>query len=272
LLSEGKSLDATVLTIEFECTINNPGEISLDYVFGSFEYRSLAPNKIATTNDVMGIFLNGKGANNNIATVKNDAVVSINNIMVGDELYLNNTKNQIGNAGAVPPYLTGYTKNLVAKGKSTRKAHTIHIAISDIHDDSVDSFLFVRANSLKCKKAGPVVSGPTSSPAPTASIRPISGSGSGSGCVEMRQPCSKSKDCCKGRVCSSRKKNMGICQKCADLKDHCDSDKDCCGKAECDKKTSVCTDPCLRKGKKCDKDKACCSGKCKGKMNKPKCK
>jgi hypothetical protein len=267
-------MDATVLLIEFECKDENVGSVSVDYVFASYEYHELPAQATVQENDVLGIFLNGQDPTDNIATVDSEPV-SISTVKVGDAIYVDNTRNENQKPGAIPPHVSGYTTLQRAEGKTTRKTHSMYIAISDIHDDSVDSFVFLREKSLKCHTpddvAGPApatVDPSTPVPAPTLSPAPSFFAFEPEVCVERKGSCQDTTECCSG-VCTGLKMKKAACANCADLKEICNQDSDCCGKSECDAKSNKCVAPCTKESKKCKKDSECCSGDCD--KNKKKC-
>jgi hypothetical protein len=285
LVKKGASVDATVLKIEFECAPNNVGMVAIDFVFASYEYDGIDTSKAPTHDDVLGIFLNGKDPNDNMAKANGEAV-SISTILPGNDLYVDNEVNRLGRPGASSPHVSGYTKMIRAEKKSQRVAHTMYIAISDILDDSVDSFVFIRAGSLKCYKSGadtvspapttPTTASnvPTSATTPTAASKvPTSATTSTTtsvptaSCSRKNKSCAKSKECCTG-LCAGKAKNKQTCKTCADIKDNCSSNKECCGadngKAKCKDSTCIEVDTCAQKRDKCQKDKDCC-GADKGK-------
>jgi hypothetical protein len=261
LVKNGASIDATVLKIEFECEPNKIGLVAIDFVFASYEYDGIDTSTDHTHDDVVGIFLNGKDPKDNIAKVNGEAV-SINTILPDNVLYTDNEVNRLGRPGAKAPHVTGYTKLIRAEKKTQRVAHTMYIAISDILDDSVDSFIFIREGSLKCYKAG--ASTTTVSPAPTTPTSASKGpttSGATTfappiSCVKKNDVCEETNHCCNGRVCAGKKKETQTCKTCADLKDICSADEDCCGGAKCDQK--LCVKACNEVRAKCKKDRDCC--------------
>jgi hypothetical protein len=262
LVKKGASIDATVLKIEFECAPNKIGLVAIDFVFASYEYDGIDTSTVHKHDDVVGIFLNGKDPKHNIAKV-NGETVSINAIPPGSDLYVDNDVNRLGRPGASAPHVSGYTKVIRAEKKSQRVAHTMYIAIADIHDDSVDSFVFIREGSLKCyKSSAPApTTPPTASKAPTTADTLVDPTAS---CTRKNKSCAKSKECCDGRLCAGRNKKKQKCKKCADLKDNCSKNKDCCGAdndtAKC--KDNTCVATCAAKREHCSKNQDCCKANC----------
>jgi hypothetical protein len=240
LITEGFTMDATVLEIEFECNSDNVGSISLDYAFASFEYHHLVKDQATVYNDVAAIFLNGLNSADNIAVVDGGKVVDINNIKVGDELYIDNTK-LLGDS--TPPLFTGYTKPLVAEGRTKMKVNIIRIGIVDVNDSSGDSYIFIKEGSLQCKDLAPTVS-----PAPTS--RPTRT------CVKSGSKCSKDKECCKSSQCRDQK-----CYICQAFGSQCKDANDCCYKTD-NSQVECRNDKCFycqKPNDKCKRNSDCCN-------------
>jgi hypothetical protein len=62
-----------------------------------------------------------------------------NNVRVGDDLYIDNSHTQNKRSA---PLVSGYTKPLVAVGRTAMRANVLRFGVLDVCDDSVDSFLF----------------------------------------------------------------------------------------------------------------------------------
>jgi hypothetical protein len=254
LMDEGFAKYATVLEMAFECTNDNVGSISIDYVFGSFEYVGLGPNEQTKNNDAAGIFLNGQLPKHNIAWIDGNRPVSVNTIPVDDNLFADNS----ARAGNLAPLVSGHTKPLVAIGETDRKANVIRIAVLDMLDDSVDSFLFVKEGSLQCNERQ------TISPAPTPKSK--------NDCIETGKRCSRDKQCCQFKASKCLNKRCFVCQK---LYNKCKTDSDCCqseqrdGLAVCDNRKcrlAVCDNKscrsCQQNEKACSVNADCCSDTC----------
>jgi hypothetical protein len=207
-----------VLVVEFECDSDNVGSISLDFVFGSYEYNKLAPEQPTKHNDVGGIFLNGELPSDNIATFADGRVVSVNTITTGDSLFAGNAKTRTHLFS--PPLISGYTKLLVAEGRTTKKVNIIRIGVVDVNDDSVDSFMFVREGSLQCNEAHAAeLPAPTMPPTPLPTPR----------CVVRGRRCRVNRKCCGSQTCINNR--CGGCQK---LDAKCKAATDCCSATEDD--------------------------------------
>ncbi|MBC7925028.1 MAG: choice-of-anchor L domain-containing protein [Bryobacteraceae bacterium] len=134
-LSGTDTFDAAVLTIQFNST--NPN-LFFSYAFASAEY----PAFIGGFSDALAIFVNGI----NIALVPGTTTpVSINSINAD----LNSSFfTQYSNPGT-PFNYGGVTTLLTARANvSTTSVNTIQIAIADSLDGSLDSAIFIPANSL----------------------------------------------------------------------------------------------------------------------------
>ncbi len=131
--------DATVLQFDFQSTA---GDIFFNYVFASEEYNEFVGTEF---NDVFGFFLDGQ----NIALIPSTTTpVSINNVNLGVNSGFYNNNDLASGA----PYNTGYdgfttvfTASALNIGSGT---HTIKLAIADAGDSSLDSGVFIQANSF----------------------------------------------------------------------------------------------------------------------------
>ncbi len=142
--------DACVL--EFDL-IPNSDTITFDYVFGSEEYLEFVASSY---NDIFGFFISGPGisGNQNIALIPGTSTpVSINNInSTSYSSYYN-----INGDGYTSPYYDssyyiqydGFTDVLQARSAVTPcETYHLKIAIADVGDESYDSGVFIRENSL----------------------------------------------------------------------------------------------------------------------------
>lgn len=136
------------------------GYLSLDYVFGSDEYNT---GVNGTFNDTFEVLLNGV----NIALLPGGGgPISINNVncLTNAAHYRNNSSELT--AGGVPcpvsaPNLgldigyDGLTVALTASGFVGAGTHHLTLRIQDVGDGSIDSGVFIRANSLSSVNAVP---------------------------------------------------------------------------------------------------------------------
>ena len=142
----GATLDAATLTITFTCQDSADTDVGFNYVFASNEYPT---NGEGDSEDLIGAFLNGKAASNNLALVDGE-FVSSNNIYQGC--------NYISNFG-----FDYHLDNLQVKGltvpltsklgsiKSDGVYNTLVLAVADGGgNDDVGSFVFLEKDSLRC--------------------------------------------------------------------------------------------------------------------------
>jgi hypothetical protein len=159
--------DATVLEIAFECNSDTATWISVEYVFSSDEFKNPALDQYLE-NDAIGIFLNGEEPSDNIATISDQTAVSVYNVLLQDDdsIFIDGAGN-----GAIP----GHTKPLIAKSRIDNKVNILTIAIADIIDDVIDSYLFIKGGSLLCNEASLSFSpAPTPYPTPVPTTAPSS--------------------------------------------------------------------------------------------------
>ncbi len=170
--------DACILEFDF---IPQGDSINIRYVFGSEEY----PEWVCTDyNDAFGFFISGPGffGLRNIALVPNAptttpvAINSINNGTPGSSGgVLSNcqawpqapfTQYYIDNSAGVTMTYDGHTVVLTAKVKVTPcQTYHIKLAIADATDQSLDSGVFIEANSFSSPKvASSTASGPYTDP------------------------------------------------------------------------------------------------------------
>lgn len=160
--SRTQVLDPCFIEFEFSC----PGETDIytpvlrfDYIFGSEEYFKQQEQQTTDTtfNDVFGFFLNGE----NIALVpdkdnteKTPLVVSINNVneQENSELFVNNKVE--GRINATSPYSAieadGFTTKLTAEGFPREGWNIIKIAIGDVADGELDSWVLLESGTFSC--------------------------------------------------------------------------------------------------------------------------
>ena len=138
--------DATVLGFDFVST----GDAAyFSYAFGSEEYNEWVGSEY---NDVFGFFLNGTAVSDNVATLDDGTVVSINNINNGtNSIYYNN--NDPSDLGTPTPFAfeyDGFTDVLVASMTGLTAGATYHLtlAIADAGDWDYDSGVFLQTGSF----------------------------------------------------------------------------------------------------------------------------
>jgi hypothetical protein len=124
--------------------------IEFQYVFGSEEYPEF---NCSSFNDVFGFFISGPGfaAPTNIAKIPNTSLpVSINNINDGTggscsnytNLYVNNVDTFLS--------LDGFTTPLIASANVTSgQTYHLKMTIADVADGILNSYVMLKANSLK---------------------------------------------------------------------------------------------------------------------------
>jgi hypothetical protein len=239
---DGFTEDATILSIEFTCDDKESDfdmDVNLDFIFGSFEYYGLTVNATYDNRDIVGMFLNDDTAAGNIA-IANDKTVDVKSIPRNNSLYVD--RNNVNTATTIPPLHAGHTQKLQASGRTELKNNILKIAIADVNDYSVDSFVFIQEGSLKCKIA-----------AATADT-----------CTAPSKKCDKSFECCQNRFTTECRNDE--CSICEVKEGKCRKDSQCCSAsgglvARCDENNRCIH--CIDDGDKCDNDIECCSAKCK---------
>jgi hypothetical protein len=145
--------DACVLEFDIQPVGNF---MEFEYVFGSEEYPEF---NCSAFNDVFGFYISGPGfaTPSNIALIPNTAIpVSINSINDGTggacSIYQNLYVNNIDTTNS----MDGFTTPLLAHVNVT-PAQTYHLklAIADVSDGVLNSFVILKANSLKSGNASP---------------------------------------------------------------------------------------------------------------------
>lgn len=133
--------DACVLEMDFTAA-SNVNAIVFLYVFGSDEYNEWVDSQY---NDAFALFLNGA----NTALLPNsNTPVTINNVnLQSNSAYYNN------NAGAPFAYpnfeADGFTTLLMAGGNVQPGTNKLKLAIADSSDHRWDSWVLIKAESLK---------------------------------------------------------------------------------------------------------------------------
>jgi hypothetical protein len=167
-LSGFTTFDAAVLQFDF---VPDGATLSLNYVMGSEEYNEYVHRQF---NDTFAFFVNGQ----NCATVDGQPV-SINTINNGNpfgadprehpELYVNNAIPQGG--GGINTEMDGLTTVLACHASVVpHEVNHIKLAIADASDSSLDSNVFLQAESLV---TAPTATAPaTATPTNTATFTP----------------------------------------------------------------------------------------------------
>ena len=140
-LAGQNTYDATVLEFDF-VSIGDAAYFS--YVFGSDEYNEWVGSEF---NDVFGFFLDGTAVADNVATLDDGTVVSVNSINNGSHSsYYNDNDNNT----AYPFEYDGFTNVLVASmlGLTANTTHHLTLAIADSSDYVWDSGVFLGTGSF----------------------------------------------------------------------------------------------------------------------------
>ena len=148
LVGEDEVFDANYLEFDFT---TDTGELFFDFVFASEEYNEFVGTRF---NDVLGFFVNGE----NIATTPEGLPVSINTVNCGNLTGSGSTNcdsyndNSVffGNAPAFDIAYDGFTDVFTASitGLSVIGTNHIKFAIADVGDASLDSAVFIGADSF----------------------------------------------------------------------------------------------------------------------------
>ncbi|KAL7543599.1 hypothetical protein ACHAXR_012911, partial [Thalassiosira sp. AJA248-18] len=160
--SLAETYDACVIEFEFKCDEREsyPGpELSFEYIFGSEEYYEYVDFPF---NDAFAFFLNGE----NIALLPDGVTeVTINNINHNEntQYFHGNDKSESG--GVIYPLIEadGFTTKLIASGTPHEEWNTIKLAIADVADRILDSYVLLSARSFTCVER---TEAPTKSPTP----------------------------------------------------------------------------------------------------------
>lgn len=136
LINNTDTYDATVLQFSF---IPKGPNFSFQYVFGSDEYNEYVNSSF---NDVFAFFVNGQ----NVAKIPGTNLpVSINNLNAGEfsQFFVDNESN-VRNVA-----MDGFTTVLPISLKvKPNTVNTIKLAIQDVGDGSLDSWVLIKAGSL----------------------------------------------------------------------------------------------------------------------------
>ncbi len=137
--------DAATLQFDF---IPQTEDVEFNYIFSSEEYIEYVDKNVS---DIFGFFISGPGivGEQNVALVPGKTLpVSIDNIN-----HIRNTQYfRLNNLGEKSLQADGYTTILKANLKlQPCKTYTIKLAIADVGDDLLDSYVFIEAGSFQHK-------------------------------------------------------------------------------------------------------------------------
>ena len=140
--------DACVLEFDVQCPAgrDGPANVAFEYVWGSEEYNEFTGSQF---NDVFGFFLNG----NNIALLPDGVTpVSINTVNAGLNAVFFNNNDPSDTAVPFPNFeADGFTSTLTASGPVNNGiANSFKLAIADVGDRILDSWVLVKGSSFKC--------------------------------------------------------------------------------------------------------------------------
>ncbi len=163
-LSQGVTHDAAILEFDFTPTCHNGAtdcNVTFEYVFGSDEYNEYANSSF---NDVFGFFLTDNGVTKNFALLPGvvpETPVSINMVNGGNPVGTNAKNPQLfrnNSPGTLNVQADGLTVPLQFNAPVV-SGHTYHIklGIADVTDAIFDSWVFVKAGSLKVTHVCPIV-------------------------------------------------------------------------------------------------------------------
>ena len=130
--------------------------IEFEYVFGSEEY----PDYNCTSfNDIFAFFVSGSGITglHNMAIIPGTTIpVSINSINDGSNGNCSSYQNlYVSNTGSITT-VDGFTTPLIATHPVTPgQTYHLKLAVSDVSDGIFNTFVFLKANSLKSGTTGP---------------------------------------------------------------------------------------------------------------------
>lgn len=141
-LSGGSTTDAAVLEFSF---VPDANKVFFQYVFGSEEYNEFVGTSF---NDVFGFFVNGV----NCAVIGDPLVpITVNTInnSSNSSLYIDNTSNMHYTE------MDGFTKVLTCEASvNPGVTNTIKLALADVGDSSLDSWVFIKRGSLSTTPPG----------------------------------------------------------------------------------------------------------------------
>lgn len=143
--------DACVLEFDLQPVGNF---IEFEYVFGSEEYPEY---NCTSFNDIFAFFISGPGfsAPTNIAIIPGTTTpVSINSINDGTGICGGNTSLYVNNTGSTCT-MDGFTTPMIATATVTPgQTYHLKMAIADVSDAIFNSYVILKANSLKSGSTG----------------------------------------------------------------------------------------------------------------------
>ena len=143
--------DACVIEFEFKCAENFEAvtsEVSFDYIFGSKEYYEYVGSSF---NDAFAFFMNGE----NIAKLPDgETIVSINtvNYDTNEEYFIGDDINAETGIQYHHVEADGCTVKLRARARPIEGWNTIELAIADVSDHILDSWVLLEGGSFACKE------------------------------------------------------------------------------------------------------------------------
>ena len=139
-----------VIEFEFKCDdvagSSTAPEVSFEYIFGSEEYYEYVDSDF---NDVFGFFLNGR----NIALLPDEITeVAINSVnYIRNSEYFRGNDANVGGVQYPSIEADGFTTKLIARGATIPgEWNTIKLAVADVADRILDSYVMITANSFAC--------------------------------------------------------------------------------------------------------------------------
>ncbi|WP_373542113.1 choice-of-anchor L domain-containing protein [Chamaesiphon sp.] len=175
------TFNASVLSFDFTSTSS---DLFFNFVFASEEYPEFANTNF---NDVFGFFVDGT----NIALVPGTTTpITINTINNGNGNSGVNAQNPqfyiVNPSGAAGTQYDGYTTVLTAQALGlSAGSHSIKLAIADVGDASLDSAVFIQANTFAATNPTlPPTGSPTDVPEPFTIVGTLIG---GTAALRMRK-------------------------------------------------------------------------------------
>ena len=159
---DAQTYDACVIEFEFKCADNfEAAEVSFDYVFGSEEYDEYVGSAF---NDAFAFFMNGE----NIAKLPDgETIVSINTVNYGtnkDYFVGNDISTELGVQYQIVE-ADGFTVKLTARATPIEGWNKIKLAIADVADGILDSWVLLEGGSFTCNEVkAPPSTVPTEAP------------------------------------------------------------------------------------------------------------
>lgn len=141
------SFDACTISFEFTCNTVATGNVNVDYVFSSDEYKEQIIEGAGYA-DLFALLLNGV----NIATVPGSGegvgVYTVNHENNSEYFVFNDPRPGQSTFPGFEP--DGFTTGLTAQGNIIPGWNTMKIGITDVADPFFDSWLFIKSGSFSC--------------------------------------------------------------------------------------------------------------------------